>query len=82
MLEGAYDRDGIRILAEALNGALLELETTALRRLGEIEKADFVKRATCRLLAAFDMGERSPDKLKRVATSTIEQADRPRIIAR
>lgn len=73
MFDGAYDREGIRVLADALNNALLELEARAQRRLADSERADFAERITRRLLDAFDMGERSADGLKRVAAAAIEQ---------
>ena len=72
MFDGAYDREGIRVLADALNNALLDLEARAQRRLAESERADFAERITRRLLDAFDMGERTADGFKRVATAAIE----------
>jgi hypothetical protein len=74
MFDGAYDREGIRLLAEALNNALLDAEARAQRRLAESEKADFAERVTRYLLDAFDMGERTADGLKRVATTAIEHS--------
>lgn len=72
MPEGVYDREGIRILAEALNIALLDIEAHARRRLGETEKADFAQRITRGLLDAFDIGERNPETLKQVALAAIK----------
>lgn len=72
MFDGAYDREGIRILADALNDALLDIEAKAQRRLTENEKADFAERITQRLLDAFDMGERTAEGLRRVAATAIE----------
>lgn len=82
MLDGNYDREGNRILSEALNSALPELETKTERRLGKVEKAYFANHVTFHLLDAFDMGEHSPDGLKRVARSAMEQADHATIVGR
>lgn len=81
-LDGTCDRQGIRIPAEALISALLERETRAQRRLGEIDRADFVTRAICRWVDAFNIGERSLDGFKHAATSAVRQVDPPTIVGR
>jgi hypothetical protein len=72
MRDDVYDREGVRILAQALGDALRDVEARAQRRLGEKERAVFTERVARRLLDAFDIGERTLDGLRRVALSAID----------
>jgi hypothetical protein len=72
MLDAAYDSEAIRVISDALAGALLELEGMAQRRFADAEKAGFSTRIAHDLLEAYDSGERSPEMLNRIALPAIK----------
>lgn len=77
MPDGVYDSEGVRLLAEALDEALLGLETTLQRRLGKNEKAGLALRIARDLLNAYDEGEHTPEGLRRTAAAAIEASGPP-----
>ncbi len=77
MLDAIYDPGNIRVISEALAGALLALDARIRRRIGPAEKAGLAARITQVLLDAYHSGERNPETLNRVALSAIKDLNAP-----
>jgi hypothetical protein len=72
MSDSSYDPEEIRVISEATNGALLDLEAKLQRVFGAAEKAEFADRIALDIMGAYGAGERNPDALKLAAMTALK----------
>jgi hypothetical protein len=70
-LVSAYDPETVRVIGEALDGALADLESSAHLRLVSADRMAIRKALTLRVKAAVRLGQRDPDKLRTLALEVV-----------
>ena len=74
----AYDPETARLLSEALDGALADLETSARLRLLSADRMAIRKALTLRVMAAVQLGQRDPERLRALALEVVGAESAPK----